>query len=185
MINIFRSIALSLLGMLTVGWVSIVLIILMITNQGDWWLTNFIANNLVMSERLESLGRTFGDVASGMLNLMVIMNIIFLCITTLFSIGWSAGSHYLNIDAPGKAKIYFIHWIITTSAFVGIIVFGSIFFLNSTNFDNDFVSSGGVWFLTILSGIYYFIVYYLGVLLGTARFARSSVLFANKLPGVF
>ena len=75
MINIFRSIALSLLGMLTVGWVSIVLIIFMITNQGDWWLTNFIANNLVMSERLESLGRTFGDVASGMLNLMVIMNI--------------------------------------------------------------------------------------------------------------
>ena len=29
------------------------------------------------------------------------------------------------------------------------------------------------------------VTYYCGVLLGTARFARSSVLLANKLPGIY
>ena len=40
----------------------------------------------------------------------------------------------------------------------------------------------GTFIITTVSLIYYFLMYYVGVVLGTARFARSSVLFANKLP---
>ena len=63
---------------------------------------------------------------------------------------------------------------------------GNIFiFLTNTTFDNAFISGFGVTLLTAVSMIYYFLAYYVGVIVGTARFARSSVLFANKLPGVF
>jgi len=183
--NIIKSIGYSLIGLISIGWISIILIITMIAKPGDTWLTNFVAEFLIMSEQLESFNRTFADVSDGIFALMALMNIVLLSITVLFSIGWSAGSHYLNIDAPGKAKIYFIHWIICTSVFLAIIAFFSLFFLKNTSFDNAFISGFGVTFLTLLSLIYYFLVYYIGVLLGTARFARSSVLLANKLPGGF
>ncbi len=45
------------------------------------------------------------------------------------------------------------------------------------------IGGTGMTIITGLSLIYYFLMYYVGVILGTARFARSSVLFANKLPG--
>ena len=37
--------------------------------------------------------------------------------------------------------------------------------------------------LTAYTTLYYTLAYYVSVLLGTARFVRSSVLLANKLPG--
>ena len=100
------------------------------------------------------------------------------------ALGWSAGSHYLNIDSPGKAKIYFIHWIIFTAILI-LVIFGIVmFFTQSTTFESaEFIGAPGTFIITILSLIYYFLMYYVGVILGTARFARSSVLFANKLPG--
>ena len=36
--------------------------------------------------------------------------------------------------------------------------------------------------LIILSTVYYGLMYWISVILGTARQARSAVLFANKLP---
>ena len=105
-------------------------------------------------------------------------------ITFLMALGWSAGSHYLNIDSPGKAKIYFIHWIIFTGIFMTIVLGIVIFFTQSSTFDSaQFIGGTGMTIITGLSLIYYFSMYYVGVILGTARFARSSVLFANKLPG--
>ena len=116
---------------------------------------------------------------------MATMNVVLFSLTVLFSIGWSAGSHYLNIDAPGKAKIYFIHWTVCTLIFIAACMGISLFFLTNTSFDNAFISGFGVTLLTAVSMIYYFLAYYVGVIVGTARFARSSVLFANKLPGGF
>ena len=59
-----------------------------------------------------------------------------------------------------------------------------IFFTQSSTFESaQFIGTGGTVIITIASLIYYFLMYYVGVILGTARFARSSVLFANKLPG--
>ena len=59
-----------------------------------------------------------------------------------------------------------------------------IFFTQSSTFESaQFIGTGGTVIITIASLIYYFLMYYVVVILGTARFARSSVLFANKLPG--
>ena len=59
-----------------------------------------------------------------------------------------------------------------------------MFFTQSTTFESaEFIDGPGTFIITTLSLIYYFLMYYVGVILGTARFARSSVLFANKLPG--
>ena len=115
---------------------------------------------------------------------MAQLNLSLLIITILMSLGWSAGSHYLNIDSPGKAKIYFIHWIIFTGIFITIVLGIVIFFTQSSTFESaQFIGATGMLIITALSLIYYFSMYYAGVILGTARFARSSVLFANKLPG--
>ena len=128
MINIFRSIALSLLGLISIGWISIILIITMFAKPGDTWLTNFVADVLIMNEQLESFNRTFSDVSDGIFQLMATMNVVLFSLTVLFSIGWSAGSHYLNIDAPGKAKIYFIHWTVCTLIFIAAVMGISLFF---------------------------------------------------------
>ena len=99
---------------------------------------------------------------------------------------WSAGSHYLNVDAPGKAKIYFIHWAIFSGVFIALL-FGIIFYFTQTTAYNaqQYLSGGGKTQIIFGSLVLYTIMYYAGVLLGTARFARSSVLLANKLPGGF
>ena len=185
MINVFKSIGYSLIGLALLGWISLLLIITMYAQPGDIWLTQFVADNIIMSEQLESFNRSFSDVSDSIFNLLATKNLTLLLISILFSIGWSIGSHYLNIDAPGKAKIYFIHWVVFSLIFLGLVAGVSIFFLTNTNFDNDYISDFGVFFLTMPSLIYYFLIYYMGVFIGTARFARSSVLFANKLPGGF
>ena len=60
------------------------------------------------------------------------------------------------------------------------------FFTQTSTYDAaDLIGVKGYTILTLLSVIYFFLMYYLSVLVGTARFARSSVLFANKLPGGF
>ena len=59
-----------------------------------------------------------------------------------------------------------------------------IFFTQSSTFESaQFIGGTGTVIVTALSLIYYFLMYYVGVILGKARFARSSVLLANKLPG--
>ena len=112
------------------------------------------------------------------------MLITLLSTTILFSLGWSVGSHFLNIDAPGKAKIYFIHWLIFTGIFVASLFGITYFFTQTTTYEMaDYIGPKGYTIITLLSVIYFFLMYYLSVMVGTARFARSSVLFANKLPG--
>ena len=71
--------------------------------------------------------------------------------------------------------------------FTGIfmaIIFGvvSLFVYVSVYESASYLSKSGASLIIFISLIYYFLVYYLGVLLGTARFARSSILFGNKIP---
>jgi len=102
------------------------------------------------------------------------------------TMGWSVGSHYLNIDAPGKAKIYFIHWAIFTAIFSGLVFAITFYFTQSTAYQaQQFLTGSGKTQIVLGSLVFYVLMYYAGVLLGTARFARSSVLLANKLPGGF
>ena len=114
------------------------------------------------------------------------MNIALLSLTVVMTLGWSTWSHYLNIDAPGKAKIYFIHWAIFSAVFVGLLVAIILYFTQTTAYvAQQFLSGGGKTQIILISLVLYILMYYVGVLLGTARFARSSVLLANKLPGGF
>ena len=112
------------------------------------------------------------------------LNIALLSLTTIMTLGWSAWSHYLNIDAPGKAKIYFIHWVVFTGIFVTLSLAILFYFTQTSAYmAQQFLSGGGKTQIIIGSLVLYILMYYAGVLLGTARFARSSVLLANKLPG--
>jgi hypothetical protein len=64
---------------------------------------------------------------------------------------------------------------------------GIIFWFTQTSAyrAEQYLSTGGKFQIMIGSLVLYTTMYYVGVLLGTARFARSSVLLANKLPGGF
>ena len=64
-------------------------------------------------------------------------------------------------------------------------VMGISLFLTNTTFDNAFISGFGVTLLTAVSMIYYFLAYYVGVIVGTARFARSSVYLQINCRGYF
>ena len=58
------------------------------------------------------------------------------------------------------------------------------FILDSTTFPAaQDITTTGTLTLTVYTTFYYTLAYYASVLLGTARFVRSSVLLANKLPG--
>ena len=84
MINILRSVGYSLVGLFSIGWISVFLTITMFAKPGDGLLTNFVADTLIMSEQLESFNRSFSDVSDGIFNLIATMNVVLLSTTTLF-----------------------------------------------------------------------------------------------------
>ena len=185
MINIFRSLVLSLFGLGPLATLSIIFIITMTVGPGpDSKISSYIGDYIINSEKLTDQGMSFEDVANFVFRFFRELNIALLSLTISMTLGWSAWSHYLNIDAPGKAKIYFIHWTIFTGIFVALLFAILLYFIQTTAYmAEQFMRGGGKFQITIGSLIFYILMYYAGVLLGTARFARSSVLLANKLPG--
>ena len=185
MVNVIKSLFFALFGMSLLGWLSILLIItLYVGPSPDGFLLSFIESNFINSEDIENTGWTFSELAEKIYTFFAQLNIVLLIITIIFCICWSIASHFLNIDAPGKAKIYFIHWFFFSGIFVASLLGANYFFIWTDSFEvGQYLSNFGSFLLVVGSIIFYFIVYYLGLLLGTARFARSSVLFANKLPG--
>jgi hypothetical protein len=118
-------------------------------------------------------------------NLMFAWLNIYLLITSIaISLSWAIGSHFLNIDEPGKAKFFGITWTIIS----GILV-GSLLIVNYTIFSwsNFFMAQQDITVkdmntMVLISTIYYSLMYWLSCIFGTARQARSAVLLANKLP---
>ena len=109
MINIFRSLGYASVAMGSLGWLSFLLIGNLLKGpNADSSLAQYVADNIIFEERLEQLGWTFSDVSEGLFLLIANMNIALLAAAILMALSWSALSHFLNIDAPGKAKIYFI-----------------------------------------------------------------------------
>lgn len=190
MINIIRSVILSAIGLGLIGWISLYFIIYILiltplsSGFGDSWFLEFAFNNLVQGEDIAESGQDWADLAERLYVLLAHMNIGLLSLTVAMSLIWSIASHFLNIDAPGKAKLYFIPWAIFTGVFIAL-VFGIVFYCTQTSQyeASDFLSGEGVFLINFVSLVFYFLMYFFGVLLGTARFARSSVLLANKLPG--
>ena len=181
---ILRSVLLSAIGLALLGWVSFWFITLnALGPDGESDLLQWYFDNLVQSEEITSSGMPWEDLAVSLYNLLAQMTTALLSTTVVAALLWSIGSHFLNVDAPGKAKFYFIYWVVFTGIFMAIVVGIVFWFTKSSAFNAaDYLSGSGVTTISIISFIYYFLVYYLGVLLGTARFARSSILFGNKIP---
>ena len=186
MLRIFKSLTYSIFGLMSLGWLSVIFIIFMFVGPKDNWLLGFFENNLIIAEKFEKYNQDFFSLAKGLYILMGTMNIVLLAIAMIMSLAWSGLSHRLNIDSPGKAKIYAIHWLIYTGVMLAIFVAIIFYFTKSTQYNAaQFLSGGGIAIIIFSQTIYYFLIYYIAVIVGTARFARSSVLFANKLPGNF
>jgi len=181
---ILRSVFLSAIGLALLGWVSFWFTTLnMLGPDGESNLLQWYFDNLVQSEEITSSGMPWEDLAVSLYNLLAQMTTALLSAAVVAALLWSIGSHFLNVDAPGKAKFYFIYWVVFTGIFMAIVVGIVFWFTKSSAFNAaDYLSGSGVTTISIISFIYYFLVYYLGVLLGTARFARSSILFGNKIP---
>ena len=61
----------------------------------------------------------------------------YLLLLLFFALGWSGGSHFLNVDAPGKAKLYAIHWFVVSGSFIALVIFTNLFVLEmSTSFSS-------------------------------------------------
>lgn len=181
---ILRSVFLSAIGLALLGWVSFWFTTMnALGPDGESNLLQWYFDNLVQKEEITSTGMPWEDLAVSLYNLLAQMTTALLSTAVVAALLWSIGSHFLNVDAPGKAKFYFIYWIIFTGIFMAIVVGIVFWFTKSSAFNAaDYLSGSGVTTISIISFIYYFLVYYLGVLLGTARFARSSILFGNKIP---
>ena len=60
MVNIFRSILYSVIGLSVIGWVSVLLISVMLVGpDADSFLTQYFADNIIVTSRLEDLGYEF------------------------------------------------------------------------------------------------------------------------------
>ena len=184
MLRIFKSLTYSIFGLMSLGWLSVIFIIFMFVGPKDNWLLDFFANYLIIDPTIYA--QDILTVLKGLYILMGTMNIVLLAIAMIMSLAWSGLSHRLNIDSPGKAKIYAIHWLIYTGVMLAIFVAIIFFFTKSIQYNAaQFISGPGFAIILFSQTIYYFLIYYIAVIVGTARFARSSVLFANKLPGNF
>ena len=181
---VLRSVLLSSIGLVSLGWISFWFTTLnALGPDGESALLQWYFDNLVLSDEIISSGMPWEDLAVSLYNLLAQMTTALLSLAVIAALSWSIGSHFLNVDAPGKAKFYFIYWIIFTGIFMAIVVGIVFWFTKSSAFNAaDYLSGSGVTTISIISFIYYFLVYYLGALLGTARFARSSILFGNKIP---
>ena len=182
--HIIRSCALSFFGLSALAIFPIIFITwLQAGPNPDGFIYQFFNDYIVYKDRLAKFDIPFSIIAKNLFNLITNMNFFLIVLAYIMGLGWSGGSHYLNVDAPGKAKLYFIHWIIFTSIFMVIVFSIILLFTQSTIFASArYIGATGTFIITTVSLIYYFLMYYVGVVLGTARFARSSVLFANKLP---
>ena len=185
MINIFRSLTYSSIGIASLAWLSVILISISLAGPNpDGTLIEYFADNIISAEDVENSGFTFSELSDEIFLLIAHMNITLLVFSIIMTLSWSAGSHFLNIDAPGKAKIYAIHWVIFTGIYIFVVISIIYYFTQTPQYAAAQQIGGPGGFRIFLFGtIYYSLIYYVGVLLGTARFARSSVLFANKLPG--
>ena len=112
------------------------------------------------------------------------LNINLLISTMIISLGWAIGSHFLNIDEPGKAKFFAITWIIVSGSLVGILLLVNYAILSwgDTFYAAQDITTATMNTMVLLTTIYYGLMYWISCVLGTARQARSAVLFANQLP---
>jgi len=105
------------------------------------------------------------------------LNVNLLIITVIFSLGWSLGSYFLNINEPGKARVFGLPSIVVFVAFITVLIFVCftvLDFSSSFTASQDITASSQI-SIIILSTIYYGLMYLISVILGTARQARPTL----------
>jgi hypothetical protein len=185
-VNIFKTLPWYFVGAAVLGVPSILLIGALFAplNVESFISPDWVSIRFMDSAGILEDGQNISMATAEFYFMFAWLNINLLIVTIIFSLGWSIGSHFLNINEPGKAKFFGFYWLIVSGACVGGIILVCFIVLD---FSSSFTASQDITGpsqtnVTILSIIYYGLMYWISVILGTARQARSAVLFANKLP---
>ena len=186
-INILKTLPWYFVGFAILGGPAILLIISLFVlpdSESFFFGSDWVANVFMDLDGIREDGQD-EYTATVDFNLMFAwLNINLLIVTFIISFGWSIGSHFLNIDEPGKAKFFGLSWIIVSGTCIGAILavcFVVLDFSSAFPASQD-ITSASQTNMIIFSTLYYGAMYWLAVILGTARQARSAVLLANKLP---
>ena len=184
-VNILKSLPWYIVGALIFAVPSISFILFLfagVTSEGffrpDWIIYTFMD-----AEGIIAQGQDLTESAEDFFDMFGWLNLNLLIASTVISLAWSIGSHFLNIDEPGKAKFYGITWLIVTGTCIAVLIGINWYILNGTLFRaSQDLSGPNVALMMTLTTVYYGLMYYVSTVLGTARQARSAVLLANKLP---
>ena len=185
-LNIIKSLPWYAVGAAIFGVPSILFILFLFPgpNTANYFSPDFIINTFMDIDGILAQGQDVAEAAEDFFKMFGWLNLNLLIATVIFSLSWSIGSHFLNIDGPGKAKFYGITWFVVTGACIATLILTNLYILVwSTIFRaSQDLSGPNVFQMIVLTTVYYGLMYYLATILGTARQARSAVLFANKLP---
>ena len=184
-LNIIKSIPWYILGALLFAVPSILFIIFLFAGpeNNDMFRPDWIINTFMDADGVIAGGQDLAEAAEDFFIMFGWLNLNLLIASTAISLGWSIGSHFLNIDEPGKAKFYGITWVIVSGLCIASLLGINWYCLDSSFFRaSQDLSGPNMALMMTLTTIYYGAMYYVSTVLGTARQARSAVLFANKLP---
>ena len=186
MINILKTLFWYFVGLAVLGLPAILLIISLfvpVDSESYFFGSDWVANSFLDTAGVEEDGQDQFSATSEFNIMIAWLNINLLIVTFIFSLGWSIGSHFLNIDEPGKAKFFGLPWIIISGLCIGAIIVVCFIVLTSSIFYiSQYVTTSSTNWITLIAAIFYGLMYWIAVILGTARQARSAVLLANKLP---
>ena len=186
-INILKTLPWYFVGLAVLGAPAILLIISLFVlpdSESFFFGSDWVAKFFMDTDGIEEDGQDLYTATADFNFMFAWLNINLLIATFVTSLGWSIGSHFLNIDEPGKAKFFGLSWIIVSGLCIGAIL--AICFV-VLDFSSAFPASQDITTdsqskMILLSTLYYGAMYWFAVILGTARQARSAVLLANKLP---
>lgn len=186
MINILKTLPWYFVGLGTLGIPAILLIVSLLVPvdaENYFFGSDWVANRFLDIDGVEEDGQDRFSTTFYFNIMMAWLNINCLIVTFVFSLGWSIGSHFLNIYEPGKAKFFGLPWIVISALCIGAIVVVCLIVLTSSIFYvSQYVTTDSTFNIIIISAVFYGLMYWIAVILGTARQARSAVLLANKLP---
>ena len=115
-LNILKSLPWYFVGAAILGVPSILFIIFLFSgpNTASYFSPDFIINTFMDIDGVIAQGQDVAEAAEDFFVMFGWLNFYLLIASTAISLAWSIGSHFLNIDEPGKAKFFGITWVIVT-----------------------------------------------------------------------
>ena len=185
-VNILKTLPWYILGAAIFAIPSILLIgtLLSPLDVDSFFSNQYFASKFLDDDTLLEDGQDIAVATEGYNLMFGWLNIWLLFLTITFSICWTVGSHFLNIDEPGKAKFFGITWTIVSGLLIASLIITNYLILSWTNYfvAQQDITVPSMNLMVIITTIYYGLMYWVACILGTARQARSAVLFANQVP---